>query len=73
MTESQEDCELLFDKMLKKLVSCKKISAIEFSMFLKTVVHDNNYEFLSFNKEYERLDLFLWKFTNMKTFNDLQQ
>ena len=53
MTESPEACELLFDKMLMKLVSCKKAFATaadstkrEFSKFLKMLAHDNNEVFV---------------------------
>ena len=79
MVESPETCKVLFEKMLMKLVSYKKIAASvadsakgEFTKFCQTVVLDNKEEFSSFDKDKDRLDYFLWKFTDMKMFGKLQ-
>ena len=39
---------------------------------MKTVAHDKEEEFSSFSREHDMLDLFLWKFMDTKTFDDLQ-
>ena len=79
MAESTEACELLFDKMLIKWLSWKNFLTLQltlekwqFFMLLKTVAHDKEEEFSSFSKEHDMLDLFLWKFMDTKTFDDLQ-
>ena len=79
MAECPEICKLLFEKILMKLVSNKKIAASladlakrEFSKFCHIIVLDNKEEFLSFDKDKDRLDYFLWKFTDVKMFANLQ-
>lgn len=79
MTESTEACELLFDKMLMKWLSCKNFLTLQLTLekwqfftLLKTVAHDKEEEFSSFSREHDMLDLFLWKFMDTKTFDDLQ-
>ena len=79
MVEFPEKHEYLFDKLLMKLVTYKKLVASvadlakgEFSKFCETVVVGNKEEFLSFDKDKDCLDYFLWKFTDLKMFAKLQ-
>ena len=79
MVEFPEKCECLLDKLLMKLVTYKKLAASvadlakgEFSKFCETVVVENKEEFLSFDKDKDRLDYFLWKFTDLKMYAKLQ-
>ena len=79
MVEFPEKHEYLFDKLLMKLVTYKKLVASvadlakgEFSRFCETVVVGNKEEFLSFDKDKDCLDYFLWKFTDLKMFAKLQ-
>lgn len=69
MVESPEACELLFDRLLMKLVTYKKVSAsvadkakLQYSDFISTVVKEDRDEFLGFKKETDRLDTFLFKY-----------
>ena len=62
-----------------KLVTYKKLAASvadlakgEFSKFCETVVVESEEEFLSFDKDKDRLDYFLWKFTDLKMYAKLQ-
>ena len=62
-----------------KLVTYKKLAASvadlakgEFCKFCETVVVENKEEFLSFDKDKDRLDYFLWKFTDLKMYAKLQ-
>ena len=79
MVEFPEKHEYLFDKLLMKLVTYKKLVASvadlakgEFSKFCETVVVESEEEFLSFDKDKDRLDYFLWKFTDLKMYAKLQ-
>ena len=79
MVEFPEKCEYLFDKLLMKLITYKKLAASvtdiakgEFSKFCETVVVENKEEFLFFDKDKDRLDYFLWKFTDLKMHAKLQ-
>ena len=79
IVEFPEKCEYLFDKLFMKLVTYKKLAASvadlakgEFSKFCETVVVENKEEFLSFDKDKDRLDYFLWKFTDLKMYAKLQ-
>ena len=79
MVEFPEKCEYLFEKLLMKLVTYKKLAASvadlakgEFSKFCETVLVENKEEFLSFDKDKDRLDYFLWKFTDLKMYAKLQ-
>ena len=79
MVEFPEKCEYLFDKLLMKLITYKKLAASvadlakgEFSKFCETVLVENKEEFLSFDKDKDRLDYFLWKFTDLKMYAKLQ-
>ena len=77
--EFPENCEYLFDKLFIKLVTYKKLAASvadlakgEFSKFCETVVVESKEEFLSFDKDKDRLDYFLWKLTDLKMYAKLQ-
>ena len=72
MVESAESCKLLFNELLKKLVSYKNISAnlVEDSKlpclkFLKNIVRQSKEEFLEFDKHTNRLDKFLWQYIDL--------
>ena len=65
MMECSEACEILFQKLLVKLVNYKKIVPIiagdtkmDYSWFVSTIVKKNSNEFLNFKKEEDRLDVF---------------
>ncbi|XP_065665582.1 uncharacterized protein LOC136087006 [Hydra vulgaris] len=80
MVEFPEKCEYFFEKLLMKLVTYKKIRASvgdlaknEYSRFCKIVVVDNKELFLTFDKDKDRLDYFLWKYTDLKLYTNLQQ
>ena len=69
MVECSEACEILFQKLLEKLIRYKKIvpsiaddAKMEYSWFVSTIVKKNSDEFLSFKKEEDRLDVFLWRY-----------
>ena len=69
MVECSEASELMFKKLLTKLVEYKKIKSsvadqakFEFSHFIMiTHVKENRDEFLAFRKETDRLDEFFWR------------
>ena len=74
MVECPEACEILFQKLLERLVSYKKIvpsiaddAKMEYSWFVLTIVKKNSNEFLSFKKEEDRLDVFLWRYIGTKS------
>ena len=74
MVECSEACEILFQKLLEKLVSYKKIvpsmaddAKMEYSWFVSTIVKKNSDEFLSFKKGEDRLDVLLWRYTGAKS------
>ena len=74
MVESSEAREILFQKLLEKLGSDKKIippiacnAKMEYSWFFSTVVKKNNDEFLSCKKEGDRLDVYLWRYIAAKS------
>ena len=63
MVECSEASELMFEKLLTKLVEYKKIklsvadqAKFEFSHFMSTLVKEKKDEFLAFRKETDRLD-----------------
>ena len=69
MVECRESCELLFQKILEKLVSFHRISGAvadeakqQYNQFISVVVRESQDQFMSFDKELDRLDTFLWKF-----------
>ena len=69
MVECSEICELLFEKLLSKLVARRKLipsvadsAKTEYSDLITFVVKENRNEFLSFKKETDRLDVFFLKF-----------
>ena len=69
MVECSEASELMFEKLLRKLVEYKKIkpsvadqAKFEFSDFMSTLVNENRDEFLVFQKETDRLDEFFWRY-----------
>ena len=73
LVEFPEKCEYPSDTLLMKLVTYKELTASvadlakgEFSKFCETVVVGNKEEFLSFDKDKDCLDYFLWKFTDAK-------
>ncbi|XP_047143255.1 uncharacterized protein LOC124817348 [Hydra vulgaris] len=79
MVEYPEKCDYFFDKLLIKLVTYKKIRASvgdlakkEYSRFCKSVVVDNKEVFLTFDKDKDCLDYFLWKYTDLKIYANLQ-
>ena len=58
LVESSRSCELMFEKILEKLVSCKQLPSreadetkLEFSNFLSTTVKENKDSFVKFNKD----------------------
>ena len=74
MVEYSEACEILFQKLLEKLVSYEKIvpsiaddAKMEYSGFVSVIVKKNSDEFLSFKKEKDRLDVFLWRYIGAKS------
>ena len=74
MVECPEACEILFQKLLERLVSYKKIvpsiaddAKMEYSWFVSVIVKKNSDEFLSFKKEKDRLDVFLWRYIGAKS------
>ena len=74
MVEFSGACEILFQKFLEKLVSYKKIvpsiaddAKMEYSWFVSTIVKKNSDEFLSFKKEEDCLDVFLWRYIGGKS------
>ena len=69
MVESSNEACLLFERLLMKLVSYKRVvpsladkAKSEYSNFLLSIVGENREQFLSFKMESERLDSFLWNF-----------
>ena len=78
--EIPEKCKYLFDKLLMKFVTYKKTAASvadlakgEYSKFCETVLVENEEVFLSFDKDKDLLDYFLWKFTGLKMYAKLHQ
>ena len=74
MVEFSGACEILFQKFLEKLVSYKKIvpsiaddAKMEYFWFVSTIVKKNSDEFLSFKKEEDCLDVFLWRYIGAKS------
>ena len=75
MVEFPEKSEYPFEKLLMKLVTYKKLAASDADLakgdlakFCETVVVENKEKFLSFDKDKDRLDYFLWKFTDLKMY-----
>ena len=73
MVECSEASELMFEKLLAKLVEYKKIlpsladqAKYEFSHFMGTLVKENRDEFFAFRKETDRLDEFFWRYISSK-------
>ena len=74
MVECSEASELMFKKLLTKLLEYKKIKSsvadqakFEFSHFIMiTHVKENRDEFLAFRKETDRLDEFFWRYIGSK-------
>ena len=69
MVESPRSCELMFEKIVKKLVSYKQLpnreadaAKLEFSNFLSTTVKENKNSFVKFGKETNNVDTFIWQF-----------
>ena len=69
MLESSRSCELIFEKTLEKLISCKQlpsreanIAKLEFSKFLSTTVKENKDFFVKFDKGSDHVDTFIWQF-----------
>ena len=67
MVESSRSCELMFEKILGKLVSYKQLPSreadaakLEFSNFLSTTVKENKNSFVKFDKETDCIDTFTW-------------
>ena len=74
MVECSEAREILFQKLLEKLGSDKKIvpsiacnAKMEYSWLFSTVVKKNNDEFLSCKKDGDRLDVYLWRYIAAKS------
>lgn len=74
MLESSRSCELIFEKTLEKLISCKQlpsreanIAKHEFSKFLSTTVEENKDFFVKFDKGSDHVDTFIWQFFLMPT------
>nr|XP_047135449.1 uncharacterized protein LOC124812630 [Hydra vulgaris] len=79
MVEYPEKCDYFFEKLLMKLFTYKEIRASvgdlakkEYSRFCKSVVVDNKEVFLTFDKDKGRLNYFLWKYTDLKIYANLQ-
>ena len=73
MVECSEASELIFEKLLAKLVEYKKIlpsladqAKYEFSHFVGTLVKENRDEFFAFRKETDQLDEFFWRYISSK-------
>ena len=73
MVECSEVSELMFEKLLTKLVDYKKIKSsgpdqakFEFSHFMNTLMKENKDEFLPFRKETDQLDEFFWRYVGSK-------
>ena len=69
IVESSRSCELMFEKILEKPVSYKRLPSreadaakLEFSNFLSTTVKENKDSFVKFDKETDRVDTFIWQF-----------
>ena len=78
MVECSKQSESLFDKVLLKFVSAKRISAsvaekakLQFSSFHATVVKTNRDAFMAFDKSTDHLDSFLCQFVIGSKFEDL--
>ena len=66
MVESSRSCELMFEKILEKLVSYRQLPSreantakLEFSNVLSTTVKENKGSFVKFDKEADRVDTFI--------------
>ena len=73
MVECSEGSELMFEKLLTKLVEYKKNkpsvadqAKFEFSRFMSTLVKENRDEFIAFRKETDRLDESFWRYIRSK-------
>ena len=73
MVECSEASELMFEKLLTKLVEYKKNkpsvadqAKFEFSRFMSTLVKENRDEFTAFREETDRLDEFFWRYIRSK-------
>ena len=73
IVECSEASELMFEKLLTKLVEYKKIkpsvadqAKFEFPDFMSTLVKENRDEFLAFRKETDWLDEFFWRYIESK-------
>ena len=69
MVESSRSCELMFEKILEKLVSYKQLPSrevcaakLEFSSFLSTTVKESKDCFVKFGKETDRVSSLIWQF-----------
>ena len=78
MLEQPEICEKIFEKILEKLVSYKKILAkdadaakFEYSNFLTKIVKANKIDFVKFNKSSERVDFFFGKYINRSEYEQM--
>ena len=78
MVECRESCELLFQKILEKLVSFHRISGAvtdeakqQYNQFISVVVRESQDQFISFDKELDRCNTFLWKFLSPSSFGSL--
>ena len=73
MVECSKACEILFQKLLEKLVSYKIVLSIaddakmEYSWFVSTIVKKNSDDFLNFKKGEDCLDVFLWRYIGAKS------
>ena len=78
MMKQPEICEKCFEKILKKLVSYKKILAkdadaakLEYSNFLTKIVKSNKSDLVKFNKSSDRVDLFFGKHMNTSEYEQM--
>ena len=78
MAENPEQAEVYFNTLLRKLVAYKKVlptvadnAKTQYADFLGTVVKENHESFISFKKETERLDSFLFSFLLVSKYNAL--
>ena len=78
MLEQPEICEKIFEKILEKLVSYKKILAkdadaakFEYSNFLTKIVKANKSDFVKFNKTSDRVNVFFGKYINASEYEQM--